>query len=97
MKAAVPLGPGGLTLLEVDMPAAEPQDIVATGICGSDLTSYATGVYVRSGQIRGHEFAGTVVDVGADVPSLSFGQHVKVLSRPVRRLSGVLARACSGL
>lgn len=82
MKAAVLRAPGDLAVLEVDDPAAGARDVVvqvgAAGICGSDLASYATGAYVRPGQIMGHEFAGTVVDVGFEVVGLAVGQRVTV-------------------
>lgn len=88
-------GPLDLVVTEVPDPEAGPHDIVvrvaASGICGSDLASYATGAYVRPGQIMGHEFAGTVHAVGDGVVGLVPGQRVTV--RPLGQCG--VCRACS--
>jgi (R,R)-butanediol dehydrogenase/meso-butanediol dehydrogenase/diacetyl reductase len=63
---------------------------VKAGICGTDVHEYAEGPLrtvvephpVTGGhvpQILGHEFAGTIVDVGPDVRSLTPGQRVSVM------------------
>jgi (R,R)-butanediol dehydrogenase / meso-butanediol dehydrogenase / diacetyl reductase len=69
----------------VDAPAPGSKDVVvkvkACGICGSDLT------YIKIGGIRrrpggvtpiGHEAAGQVISVGADVAGVSVGQRVVI-------------------
>ena len=62
--AAAPLGPG-----EVEV------RIEAGGICGSDLHYYFDGgfgtVRLREPMILGHEIAGTVARVGAEVASVT--------------------------
>jgi 2-desacetyl-2-hydroxyethyl bacteriochlorophyllide A dehydrogenase len=63
--AGVP-GPGGL-LLRVEK----------TGICGSDLHPYH-GVMAIPGTRLGHEFVGTVEDIGADVQTVRKGDRVLV-------------------
>jgi len=51
--------------------------VEAAGICGSDLHVYETGHYVTQiPVIMGHEFAGTVIDVGDGVQGLGHGDHV---------------------
>jgi (R,R)-butanediol dehydrogenase/meso-butanediol dehydrogenase/diacetyl reductase len=83
MKAAVYRGPGDIRIEEWPEPVTGPDGIVlqvaACGICGSDLKSYATGRFVRPGQILGHEFAGTVVEVGAAVLGIAIGDRVTAL------------------
>lgn len=73
------------------MPALGPRDvevrIEAGGICGSDLHYYQDGgfgtVRLREPMILGHEIAGTVARVGAEVTSVKAGQRVAVNpSRP---------------
>ncbi len=73
------------------MPALGPRDvevrIEAGGICGSDLHYYSDGgfgtVRLKEPMILGHEIAGTVSRVGADVASIRAGQRVAVNpSRP---------------
>ncbi|HVV35386.1 MAG TPA: alcohol dehydrogenase catalytic domain-containing protein [Acidimicrobiales bacterium] len=63
--AGVP-GPDGL-LLRVDK----------TAICGSDLHPYH-GIMAIPGTRLGHEFVGTVEDIGADVRTVSKGDRVLV-------------------
>lgn len=95
MKVAVLRGPQDLVVIDIDEPVAGPDDIVVkvgtAGICGSDLASYATGVYVRPGQIMGHEFAGTVVEVGAHV--VGIGEGFRVTVRPLGQCGACVACA----
>jgi 2-desacetyl-2-hydroxyethyl bacteriochlorophyllide A dehydrogenase len=78
-------GPGDLRLDTVEEPRAGTNDILlrlgACGICGSDLGYVAQGgMPVGSGgpMALGHEFAGTIVQVGAAVRGLQPGQRVVV-------------------
>ncbi len=79
-------GPGDVRVDEVAAPEPGPRDavvrVVACGICGSDLS------YIRLGGTRGpgagpmclgHEIAGVVDWVGADVRDVSAGDRVVVL------------------
>lgn len=51
--------------------------VAAAGICGSDLHVYKTGAYIIDApKIMGHEFAGTVLEVGDRVDTLAPGNHV---------------------
>lgn len=65
-------------------PAPEPGEVIlrvaACGICGSDLhiTEDPATFGVEPGFVLGHEFAGEVVAVGADVTSLAPGDRVAV-------------------
>ncbi|MES2258517.1 MAG: zinc-binding dehydrogenase [Pseudomonadota bacterium] len=78
----------GLQDLRIDhvaRPTPGPRDIVvkvaAFGICGSDLNFAATGYVGRpTGQAvpLGHELAGTIAEVGAEVDLLKVGQRVVV-------------------
>ncbi|MEW6125651.1 MAG: zinc-dependent alcohol dehydrogenase [Acidobacteriota bacterium] len=53
--------------------------ITATAICGSDLHLYDGYIpTMEKGDILGHEFMGTVVEVGKDVTSLKVGDRVVV-------------------
>jgi threonine dehydrogenase-like Zn-dependent dehydrogenase len=53
--------------------------ITSTAICGSDLHLYEVfGPFLESGDILGHEPMGVVVEVGADVRSLSVGDRVVI-------------------
>jgi threonine dehydrogenase-like Zn-dependent dehydrogenase len=68
-------------LAEQPDPVAGPEDVVVAvhscGICGSDVHA-AEGSSSRTDGIPGHEFSGTVVDVGHDVHDWRLGQAVAV-------------------
>src|SRR5690348_8487994 len=91
MRAAVLHAVKDLRIEEVAVPALGPRDvevrIEAGGICGSDLHYYFDGgfgtVRLREPMILGHEIAGTVSRVGAEVAGVTVGQRVAVNpSRP---------------
>jgi 2-desacetyl-2-hydroxyethyl bacteriochlorophyllide A dehydrogenase len=50
--------------------------VEATGICGSDLHIYHGRVQIEPGFTIGHEYVGTVVDVGDAVTEVSVGDRV---------------------
>ena len=81
MKAAVFLGAGDIELKDLPDPKPEPGEVVIRvgycGICGSDLEAYATGMY-ETGLTIGHEFAGTIVQVGPGVSGWQVGDRVVV-------------------
>ncbi len=81
MKAAVFLGAGNIEVQDLPEPVPEPGEVVIRvgycGICGSDLEAYATGMY-ETGLIIGHEFAGTIVQVGPGVSGWQVGDRVVV-------------------
>jgi threonine dehydrogenase-like Zn-dependent dehydrogenase len=83
MKAAVFEGEGKVSVLERPQPAAErPDDVViriaANGLCGSDLRAFTTPPQMAydKGVIVGHEFSGTVTEVGSEVRSVAEGDRV---------------------
>jgi threonine dehydrogenase-like Zn-dependent dehydrogenase len=79
MKAAVYYGPRDLRLETVPIPVVGAHDILLKvkycGICGSDVHSYSTGLYINKGQIMGHEFSGEVVKVGSNVSNIQVGER----------------------
>jgi 2-desacetyl-2-hydroxyethyl bacteriochlorophyllide A dehydrogenase len=67
VKAVVWNGPNDMTLESLETPRASAGAVIveprATGICGSDLIAYQGHMGVSNpGQVRGHEFAGLVVE-----------------------------------
>lgn len=85
---AVALGAEGrLEVVVKDRPTAGPEEVIVSvercGICGSDLHLRASGL-LPVGAVMGHEFAGTIVETGAEAPvALQPGRRVSVL--PARR------------
>lgn len=91
MKALVIHAPHDLRLEERAVEPLKPGEIAvrigAGGICGSDLHYFHNGgfgaVRIREPMILGHEIAGTVEGVGAEVTSVKPGDRVAVNpSRP---------------
>jgi L-idonate 5-dehydrogenase len=94
MRAAVLHAVRDLRIEEVAVPGLGPRDvevrIEAGGICGSDLHYYYDGgfgtVRLKEPMILGHEIAGTIARVGAEVKSVKPGQRIAVNpSRPCDR------------
>lgn len=83
MKALARYGQefGGYRLIDVPEPQCGPEDIIvqikAAAICGADMKHFR----VDNGSdtfnsIRGHEFAGDIVEVGRDVKDWKVGQRI---------------------
>ncbi|MBY0149135.1 zinc-binding dehydrogenase [Neobacillus niacini] len=85
MKAAIFKEARKLEVTEIPVPKPTEDEILIKvdycGICGSDLHTYTKGLYVNPGQIMGHEFAGVVKEIGANVSGLTIDQ--KVVIRPL--------------
>jgi L-idonate 5-dehydrogenase len=86
MKAAVIHALRDLRIEETGLPQAGPRDVTvrvrAGGICGSDLHYYLHGgigtIRLREPMVLGHEAAGEVVAVGAEVTRVKPGDRVAV-------------------
>ncbi|MDR9059719.1 Sorbitol dehydrogenase [Burkholderia multivorans] len=94
MRALQWHGPRDVRLVDIDTPRVGPGEVriavAYCGICGSDLHEYADGPHAipvdaphpLSGRTApltlGHEFCGTVVEVGAGVTTLRAGDRVAV-------------------
>ena len=83
MKAVVVHSPGNVRVEEVPEPQCGPKDVVvkvgACGICGTDVHiidgEFPPTVYPL---IIGHEFGGTVTEVGTEVIGIKAGDRVGV-------------------
>ena len=86
MKAAVYLPATGITIEERPEPTLEADrlliKVAAAGICGSDMHYYRDGHigdwWVRQPHVLGHEFAGTVTAIGANVSGFREGDQVAI-------------------
>ncbi|MDF1635186.1 NAD(P)-dependent alcohol dehydrogenase [Mycoplana sp. MJR14] len=85
MEALVLEQKGVLSLREIDLPLElGPDDVKirinTVGVCGSDVHYYTHGAIgpfvLREPMVLGHEAAGTVVEVGANVQTLAVGDRV---------------------
>lgn len=84
MRAAI-LSEGRFSVETVPDPTPAPDGVVlavsACGLCGTDHSIYRSRL-LPDGAILGHEFAGTVVEVGAHVREWEVGDRAAVLPIP---------------
>ena len=70
MPAAIYVGDGGLAIHDLPVPEIGPHEVLVEvshcGICGTDL-HLVLEQYARPGSVLGHEWAGTIAAVGAEV------------------------------
>ncbi|KAH7002553.1 chaperonin 10-like protein, partial [Ilyonectria destructans] len=93
MRAIVFHGKGDIRLEEVEVPKCGPTDVqlkpAFVGICGTDLHEYLEGAYLipttphpvtgkKLPVIIGHEYSGTVSEVGDEINDLKAGDRVVV-------------------
>ena len=83
MKALARYGKefGGYRMLEVPYPVCGPNDVIieikAAAICGADMKHWnVDNGSDEFNSIRGHEFAGDIVEVGENVKDWKVGQRV---------------------
>jgi 2-desacetyl-2-hydroxyethyl bacteriochlorophyllide A dehydrogenase len=82
MWAAVFKGPGAIQVEEVDEPGCGELEAVIRvalcGVCGTDRSIFRGEYDVRAPIVLGHEYAGTVVEVGRSVVGFEIGDRVAV-------------------
>jgi Zn-dependent alcohol dehydrogenase len=80
MRAAVCRGVGQIGVEELDDPHPLEGEVrlrmVATGVCGTDLSIYRGHLPIPFPVVLGHEGAGVVEEVGPGVRGLALGDHV---------------------
>lgn len=83
MKAVLLTAPFTLNIIEMDKPEPKPNEVLikvkAAGICGSDLHAYrGSHPFRKPPVVLGHELAGEVEKVGADVTMVRLAERVTV-------------------
>lgn len=83
MRAAHIYGAKDIQVKETEVPALAAGQVLVkvnyAGICGSDMHEYVGGTYpIRKQPVLGHEFAGTVIEVGDGVTKVKAGDRVAV-------------------
>ena len=87
MKAARLYAKGDLRVEDIAPPPSPGPgwvaiDVLAAGICGSDLHNFRTGQWItRTPSVPGHEFIGRVTALGEGVDDLAIGDRVAADSR----------------
>lgn len=87
MKAIEITNPGSVSVIEREMPATDPGEVLIrihyVGFCGSDLNTYrGANLMAISPVIPGHEIGGTVAAVGKGVPEGIFAEGMAVTVNP---------------
>jgi Zn-dependent alcohol dehydrogenase len=86
MRAAVLRAARTQRIEEIDRPEPQAGEVrirlVASGLCRSDLHAYEGHVPVPLPAVLGHEGAGVVDEVGANVTDLAVGDHVVMTITP---------------
>ncbi len=81
MKAALYEGKGKLRIIDIPKPTPQKGEVLVkvkyTGICGSDLEAYKTGLYPAH-VVLGHEITGTVAEVGPEVKKWKEGDRTTI-------------------
>lgn len=75
--------PGEVVLEEVEIPKPKPGEVLIRvnfcGICGSDIHAYhGVHPFIKPPIVLGHEFSGTIEELGEGVKGLEIGQRVVV-------------------
>ncbi|MFE3825367.1 zinc-binding dehydrogenase [Streptomyces sp. NPDC059092] len=84
MKSVTVTGPRRLQTIDIPRPVAGPRDVLvkmkACGICGADPHALQEGGIMpgAASSPMGHEPAGEIVEVGAEVTGLHVGDHVVI-------------------
>ncbi len=83
MKALVFRGVGCIEMDEIPIPkVTEPDDVLlrvsSVGICGSDIKILEGKHHFKENTVLGHEFCGTVVEIGSNVKHLKLGDRVSI-------------------
>jgi threonine dehydrogenase-like Zn-dependent dehydrogenase len=83
MKALVIRKVGDIELTELPIPkVTQPNDVLvkvsAVGICGSDIKILEGKHHFRENIALGHEFCGTVVEIGSHVEHVKLGDRVSI-------------------
>lgn len=82
MRQLSVVGVEEMELIEAPRPVPAPHevliDVAYVGICGSDFPRYFEGGVHAFPQVLGHEFSGTVVEVGEEAAGIAPGDRVAV-------------------
>lgn len=80
MKAGVVHAKNDIRYEEIEKPVVKPGNVLIkvkyTGICGSDVPRVNADACHFFPNVLGHEFSGTVAEVGENVTSLKAGDRV---------------------
>ncbi|KAH8697579.1 chaperonin 10-like protein [Talaromyces proteolyticus] len=92
MQAVVYEGPFNIVVKEKPKPVIIDEcdailKVQLAGICGSDLHMYRGHQETTTGHIMGHEFIGTVEEIGTAVRRFSIGQKVMSIFSPMWKLA----------
>lgn len=80
MKALVLVGAGELVVKKLPKPLIKADEVLikvsACGVCGSDIPRVKEAAVKKLPLVLGHEFAGTIVEVGENISQMEIGKRV---------------------
>jgi (R,R)-butanediol dehydrogenase/meso-butanediol dehydrogenase/diacetyl reductase len=82
MKSAVFVEKQKIEIQDISRPKIESGEVLLKveycGICGSDIHAYKSGQLYSPGTVMGHEFSGTIAEMGDQVEGFEIGDRVAV-------------------
>jgi (R,R)-butanediol dehydrogenase/meso-butanediol dehydrogenase/diacetyl reductase len=82
MKSAVFVEKQKIEIQDIPKPKIESGEVLLKveycGICGSDIHAYKSGQLYSPGTVMGHEFSGTIAELGDSVEGFEIGDRVAV-------------------
>ena len=82
MKSAVFVEKQKIKIQDIPRPRIESGEVLLKieycGICGSDIHAYKSGQLYSPGTVMGHEFSGTIAEMGDQVEGFEIGDRVAV-------------------
>jgi len=82
MKTPVLVGARKIEFQDKSRPRIQSGEVLVKveycGICGSDVHAYVNGLLYPLGTVMGHEFSGTVAEIGDEVQAVRLGDRVAV-------------------
>lgn len=84
MRALVFKGINDISLMDIPRPEITSEEILvkvdSCAICGTDIRTYRSGhTKIKGSRILGHEFSGTIEEVGSNIDDYSVGDKVIVV------------------
>ncbi|MFX0177096.1 MAG: zinc-binding dehydrogenase, partial [Candidatus Hodarchaeota archaeon] len=81
MKAAKYEGKGIINIIDIPKPTPQNEEVLVkvkySGICGSDLEAYKTGLYPMK-VVLGHEITGSIAELGPEVRNWKINDRVTI-------------------
>jgi 2-desacetyl-2-hydroxyethyl bacteriochlorophyllide A dehydrogenase len=82
MNALIFDGPGNIGIRDLNIPQLQPDELLiqvnGCGVCGTDFHIYEGNAPSKIPVVLGHEYCGTVTEMGKDVADFSIGDNIAI-------------------